>query len=240
MKVCPESDSATVDVGFPKTIANCTLCGVCVEACPSGARQMVGQEMTVDDVLREVASDRLFYDDSKGGVTFSGGEPLMQPEFLKALLEACQAKGIHAAVDTCGYAAQEYLMAIAPLTDIFLYDVKLINDAKHIEFTGVSNTLILDNLRFLGHIHDNIWIRIPVIPSVNDSAEELEDMARFVASVRGVRQVNLLPYHKTGIHKFKRLGQEYHLSHIMPPSAEYLKSLVERFTTFGLKTNAGG
>ena len=240
IKVCPEADSTTIDAGLPKTIDNCTLCGACVEACPSGARQMIGQMMTVDDVLREVARDCLFYDDSGGGVTFSGGEPLMQPEFLKALLEACKAKGIHTAVDTCGYAPSKCLAAIAPLTDIFLYDVKLINDTKHIEFTGVSNKLILDNLTSLGHIHDNIWIRIPVIPGLNDSAEELEDVARFVASVQGVRQVNLLPYHKTGIHTFKRLGQEYHLSHIVPPSDEYLESLVERFTAFGLKTNVGG
>jgi pyruvate formate lyase activating enzyme len=201
---------------------------------------MVGQKMTVVDVLREVASDCIFYDESKGGVTFSGGEPLMQPEFLKALLEACQAKGIHTAVDTCGYAAQEHLVAIAPLTDIFLYDIKLINDVKHIELTGVSNTLILDNLKSLGQAHNNIWIRIPVIPGLNDSAEELEDMGRFIATVSGVQQVNLLPYHKTGIHKFKRLGQEYRLSSITPPSDKYIETLVERFTAFGLKTKAGG
>ena len=240
IKVCPEAEPAIFGEGPPRIPDNCTVCGACVKVCPAGARQMSGLEMTVAEVVKEVSSDRLFYDDSKGGVTFSGGEPLMQPEFLKVLLEACQTKGIHTAVDTCGYAAREHLAAIAPLTGIFLYDIKLINDAKHIELTGASNTLILENLRFLGNIHDNIWVRIPVIPGLNDGVEEVEGMARFVASVGGVRQVNLLPYHKTGIYKFKRLGQEYRLGDVTPPSAEHIETLVRRFTAFGLKTEAGG
>jgi len=203
------------DLESRPTVARCTRCGACVEACPTEARQMVGRRMTTDEVLAEVLKDRLFYDDSGGGVTFSGGEPLMQPEFLLELLRACRAHGIHTAVDTSGYAPQEQLRAAAGLTDLFLYDLKTMDDARHLECTGVSNAAILDNLAALGRMHQNIWIRIPIVPGFNDDAEQLDAAARFVASIPAVRQVSLLPYHPTGNHKVRWLGR--HVA--QPPSA---------------------
>lgn len=145
--VCPNqlaSDSIAFD---QQPGAVCRLCGACVKACPSAARQMVGRQMTVGEVLDEIRRDTIFYDDSQGGVTFSGGEPLAQPQFLGSLLTACAAEGIHTAVDTCGFAAAEQVLAMAARADLILYDLKMLDDAKHTRLTGVSNALILDNLR---------------------------------------------------------------------------------------------
>jgi pyruvate formate lyase activating enzyme len=130
----------------------------------------------------------------------------MQPRFLRSLLEACRAEGIHTAVDTSGYVAKEDLLSAAALVDLFLYDLKIMDDRRHRQWTGVSNAAILENLPALGNIHRNIWIRMPLIPGFNDGPEQVEAVARFAASVPGVRQVNLLPYHATAAHKWKSLG----------------------------------
>jgi pyruvate formate lyase activating enzyme len=196
--------------------------------------------MTVDEVFAELRKDTVFYDDSRGGVTFSGGEPLMQPEFLASLLATCRSAGIHTAVDTCGYAPRRGLSEMVPLTDLFLYDLKFIDEARHRQYTGVSNASILDNLVWLGQAHDNIWIRVPVIPTVNNDDREIEAIARFAASIPGVRQINVLPYHTTGIVKFRRLGQAYGLEDLEPPSGDSLKQVLEIFAGFGLTARVGG
>ena len=240
VKVCPHLSSAASAEPPLQGGTECEVCGACVEACPTGGRQAVGIRMSVDEVLDGIMKDRIFYDDSKGGVTFSGGEPLMQPRFLAALLEECRLKGIHTAIDTCGYAPKEILMAVAPLADLFLYDLKLMDEARHLEYTGVSNKLILENLQWLGQAHDKIWIRVPIIPGVNDGEGQLEALARFASSIPGVKQVNLLPYHTTGVPKFRRLGQAYRLAEVKPPSADFMAAAVAKFTACGLKTSSGG
>lgn len=240
VKVCPHVTSAPSAEPPLQGSAECEVCGACVEACPTGARQAVGIRMSLDEVLDEILKDEIFYDDSMGGVTFSGGEPLMQPRFLRALLEGCRSSGIHTAIDTCGYAPPEILMAVVPLANLFLYDLKLMEEALHVEFTGISNKLILENLQLLGRAHDNIWIRVPIIPGVNDREDQLEALARFASSIPGVRQVNLLPYHTTGVPKFRRLGQAYRLADVKPPSADFMEAAVKRFNAFGLKTKSGG
>jgi pyruvate formate lyase activating enzyme len=220
--------------------ADCDLCGSCVESCPTGARQKTGSLMTVGEVLAEVTKDLIFYEDSRGGVTFSGGEPLMQPEFLKELLTACRQKGIHVAVDTCGHVSPQTLMSIAPLVDLFLYDLKLIDPEQHRQYTGVPNDRILANLQWLGREHGNIWLRIPLIPGANDSSEQIDATARFAASVPGIRQVNLLPYHTTGIQKLRRLGEEYRLPNLRPPAPEFMQLAAKRFRVLGLNAIVGG
>jgi pyruvate formate lyase activating enzyme len=218
----------------------CILCGDCVTACPTGARQLIGRGMTVAEVMREIVRDRIFYEESRGGVTFSGGEPLMQVGFLRELLEACRSEGINTAVDTCGYACTGDLLGIALVTDLFLYDLKFMDDVKHRHYTGVSNATILSNLKALGSIHGNIWLRIPLIPGINDSEYDFEDLARLAASVHGVRQVNLLPYHKTGLQKFRRLGRTYTLDSVQEPSAELIERIRRKFCAVGLNAVFGG
>jgi len=239
-KACPHQLTYASADAIEDGHISCTLCGACVKACPSGARQIVGRRMTVSEVMNEVLKDRLFYDDSGGGVTFSGGEPLAQPEFLKELLAHCRTKEIHTAVDTSGFCPRQDLLSVAPLTDLFLYDLKIMDQTRHIQYTGVSNTPVLENLKALGGIHGNIWLRLPVIPGVNDDEKNLQAVAQIAVSIPAVRQVNLLPYHKTGIAKFKRLKQPYRLESVPDPSAELLEKVRQNFTAFGLTVKTGG
>ncbi len=240
LRVCPNGALLGENGRIRHDRNACKLCGTCVAACPAGARQMVGSRMTVAEVMAEVAKDRIFYDDSGGGVTFSGGEPLMQPRFLKELLTACRTQGISTAVDTCGFGPREYLLSLAPLTDLFLFDLKTIDAARHVHYTGVSNASILDNLSALGSVHSNIWIRIPLIPGLNDDDGQLDQAARYVASVHGVRQVNLLPYHRTAAHKYARLGRSCGLGQIPDPAPERVEAVRRKLSCFGLTVKTGG
>lgn len=226
--------------GAPVPDAVCTRCGSCVAVCPTGARSVVGTEMSVEAVLAELRKDAVFYDESEGGVTFSGGEPLMQPAFLSEALAECRRQGFHTAVDTCGFAPQEQILDIAHRTDLVLYDVKFVDDDLHRRYTGVSNATILANLRELAARHGAIWLRIPLIPGINDSDAELDGMARLAKSLPGVRQVNLIPYHRTGVAKFRRLGRDYPLEDLAPPSPAQMQSAAARFTALGLNTKSGG
>lgn len=240
IRACPSEDPAASESVPRRASSECTLCGACVEACPSGARQMTGARRSTDEVLAEVSKDSVFYDESGGGVTFSGGEPLMQPEFLHALLDGCRGRGIHTAVDTCGFAPREILIALADKVDLFLYDLKFIDEKRHVGHTGVSNRVILENLQELGKVHSDIWLRIPLIPGLNDTEDQLDAMAKFAASMPAVRQVNLLPYHRTGVPKFKRLGREYRLTELAPPSAERINAALAYFAALGLNAKSGG
>ncbi len=218
----------------------CTLCGACVEACPTEARQMVGRRMSVDEVLSEVLKDRIFYDESEGGVTFSGGEPLMQWPFLSGLLRACRAADVHTALDTCGFAPREELLELAALSDLVLYDLKTLDDQLHREHTGFSNAEILDNLEALAQCHPSIWVRVPIVPGLNDTPAELEAMARFVSRLRGVRQVNLLGYHALGAHKRPLAGEAGARVPPAPLPREGLDQAAERFRRLGLAAHVGG
>ncbi|MGQ9576745.1 MAG: glycyl-radical enzyme activating protein [Thermoguttaceae bacterium] len=238
--VCPQARAAGHGEKPPGRPARCIRCGACVAACPSGARQMVGRRMSVEEVLAEVLKDRLFYDDSGGGVTFSGGEPLLQARFLEGLLAACRAQGIHTALDTSGYAPWEDLLRVAPLVDLFLYDLKVMDDQRHQEYTGVSNARILANLQGLGRVHGNIWVRVPVIPGFSDDAEQLEAAARLAASIPGVRRLDLLPFHRAGIHKWASLGQLREPPAQTPLSPEALEQTADRLRAFGLHVHTGG
>ncbi len=218
----------------------CRLCGECVEACPAGAIQMAGMPMTVADVLDEVRRDQIFYDESGGGVTVSGGEPLSQPAFTKALLGACREVGIATAVDTCGYGDREQLLEMAELTDLFLYDLKLVDPDRHATYTGAGNEGIIENLRELGRVHRNIWVRIPIVPGMNDSPVDLDTAGALIRQIKGVQQINLLAYHDTAAHKFERLGRPYRVESISAPTPEQMDRAAERMRKFGLNVKTGG
>jgi pyruvate formate lyase activating enzyme len=196
--------------------------------------------MTVAEVVAEVEKDRLFYDDSGGGVTFSGGEPFAQPDFLRELLACCHSRGIHTAVDTCGFCPREELLSAASLADLFLYDLKIMDENRHRLYTGVSNAAILENLTALASVHENIWIRVPIIPGVNDDIENLQAVASLVSGVAAVRQLNLLPYHRTGTAKFRRLGRPYDLEGISDLSLEHLEEIGRIFSDLGITVKLGG
>jgi pyruvate formate lyase activating enzyme len=200
----------------------------------------VGRDLTADQVLDAVRQDQAFYEESKGGVTFSGGEPLLQPRFLRSLLSASRARGLHTAVDTCGFASLEDLLSIAALADLLLYDVKSMDDEKHREFTGVSNRRILDNLIALGRTNVAIWVRVPLVPGFNDQEHELEAIAQFVSTVPQVKQVNLLPFHRTGAQKELRLGRVAGMKHVQTPSTVDLDRAAAIFRRVGLNVKTGG
>ena len=239
-RACPQAQGIAGGRALPAEVEHCERCGACLEACPTDGRRLIGREIPVTQLLETIEQDRVFYEDSGGGVTFSGGEPLYQFEFLNELLGACRERHLHTVVDTCGFAREADLLAVAPLTGLFLYDLKMMDDAKHQQYTGVSNVRILSNLQALGAAHDRIWIRVPVIPGINDSERELKGLAHFIAGIPGVRQVNLLSYHRTGLPKARRLGRSSPLAEVEPPSAESMSRAADIFSSFGLSARIGG
>jgi pyruvate formate lyase activating enzyme len=218
----------------------CAACGECIEACPAGARELAGRETTVDEVMDEVQRDRIFFQESGGGVTFSGGEPLAQLGFLRALLEASRDLDLHTAVDTCGFAPPDGLLGLVPLVDLFLFDIKLVDDRRHREMTGLPAEPILANLRALVAAHPSLWIRVPIVPGHTDGEEDVDAIATLVAGLTGVRHVSLLPFHGTGAAKARRLGRPFPLESLAPPPPERMEALAGLFRDRGLAVSIGG
>ncbi|MGE5632670.1 MAG: trans-4-hydroxy-L-proline dehydratase activase [Caulobacteraceae bacterium] len=218
----------------------CTLCENCVKACYAKARETAGQSVDVGYVMAQLEKDRIFYEESGGGVTFSGGEPLSQLEFLIELLEQCRKKEIHTAIDTSGYAAPEVISRVGSLADLFLYDLKLIDDEKHKEYIGVSNKVIFENLELLSKLGKRIFIRIPLIPGINDDDENIKATAGIIHNTPGVSQVNLLPYHNMAADKYKRLDKPNCLMEIMVPSKEYVEEISRKYLSYGINAKIGG
>ncbi len=236
---CPHDAIRCADTPALARPAECVLCGACAEACPSGARELVGRTVSVDQVVETVEKDRIFYDQSGGGVTFSGGEPLMQPAFLLDVVARCRARGIRTAVDTSGHGDPAALRAIAGDTDLFLFDLKMMDEARHRAFTGLGNRLILDNLRALAAFHRAVIVRFPLVPGVNDDEENIAAMGRFVASL-GLPRVDVLPYHRAGTAKYHRLGRDYRLADTQPPPRPQQEAIARSLTRFGLTVTLGG
>jgi pyruvate formate lyase activating enzyme len=197
--------------------------------------------MTVAQVLKVVEKDRPFYDQSGGGMSLSGGEPLLQPDFAYSLLAACKERGIRTVVDTCGHLDSDVLMRISEHVDLFLYDLKLIDEEKHEKFTGVSNKLILENLKRLSDSGQKTIVRFPLVPGINDDEKDIRELGEFVSSLRGVKEINVLPYHKGGVEKSRRLnGSLDQLHNDSLPSAETLSRVGKQLRGFGLKVRVGG
>jgi len=237
--ICP-SDAIQIKNGIPVTEKEkCILCEKCIEKCPALAREMIGKKLTTEEVIKEIEKDLVFYKESGGGVTFSGGEPLGQSEFLEGLLSGCRKKKIHTAVDTSGYISWEILNKISPKVDLFLYDLKLMDNERHKKYTGVSNEIVLKNLEKLSSVHNNIFVRFPVIPGINDDYQNIKETGEFLSSLK-IAQVSLLPYHYIGIDKYRRLGMTYRLAGIQFPSEERLSEISVILSKFNLNVKLRG
>lgn len=240
LAVCPRGAITWNGTGPRTDWEACQPCEACVAVCYAEARERIGREMTVEQALAEIERDRAFYESSGGGVTFSGGEPLLQGDFLAALLQACKEKDLHTAVDTCGFAAWETLERVRGGVDLFLYDLKLMDDARHRAFTGVSNALILANLQALSRLGHNLLVRIPLVPGVNADADSLRAMGEFLGALPHLTGVELLPYHALGQDKYARLNKPYRLPETVPPSAQALAAAAGTLAQFGLSVTIGG
>jgi len=240
VEVCPQGAVLLTD-DLPETDGDkCTLCGECVEGCPAGAREIIGQQMTVGDVMAEVEKDVIFYDESGGGATFSGGEPLMQSEFLLGLLNQCRERQIHTAVDTSCWAQPDVMDMISEKTDLFLCDVKHTDSELHERFTGVGNSLILDNIRRLSEAGKEIVIRIPIVPGFNDGPENIEATARFAASLPGLARIDILGYNRGGREKSTRLTPGIDVVQSETPDEAKMNSIARQLGKHGFEVKIGG
>ena len=201
----------------------CNQCGKCVEACYSGALELVGKEMTIEQVLAEVEKDRELLLDSGGGVTLSGGEPMAQSDFTIELLKHLKEAGFHTALDTSGFAQWERLERALEYTDLVLYDLKHMDPEKHKQYTGVSNERILENLQRTSELGKRIWVRIPLIPGANDDIDHIKDLTEYVGGLK-IERTYFLPYHMVGVPKYEALNREYKLN-IEPHSLDQLKEV---------------
>lgn len=238
MAACPEGAIEDVD-GTLRTSVSCRRCGACVEACQAEARRLAGRQISLRDLVAEIERDLVFFEQSGGGVTLSGGEPLAQPRFTRALLEACRERGIHTAVETCGYAHAEVFASIAPLARLLLFDLKLVDNDRHKLYTGVENLPILANLARAAGLGVPIRVRIPLVPGINDGDG---DARQFAACLRELRlfDVDLLPYHRTAEDKYHKLGWNYRLGDTPEPRPEDLARFAAVLTDAGLRVKTGG
>jgi len=202
--------------------------------------QAIGRRVKVFEVVQEIEKDTVFYDESTGGVTCSGGEPLMQPSFLAGILGACRFRGIHTALDTSGYAPPRILSAISPLVDHFLYDLKIMDEQKHIHYTGVSNQGIRENLKSLSKSGEKITVRFPLIPGITDDRQNIRDMAQFVLSLGSIEEIDLLPYHRLAAAKYKKFSLPDPIPGLVPPPAERVQEIKDQLMRYGFRVKIGG
>jgi pyruvate formate lyase activating enzyme len=241
LKVCPDvlakKDGRIV---LQRAVRGDALCSSCADACVYDALRLVGKRVTAEDITTEVEKDRIFYEQSGGGVTFSGGEPLLQPVFLSELIDELKTWGFHLALDTSGFAAWEVLDRIARKCDLILYDLKTMDDAMHRKYTGVSNRLILDNLKRLSSVGKEIWVRVPLVPGVNDDEENMRRTADFLRPLPNIKRVSVLPYHKGGCEKYTNLGKGAGFRAFEPPSEERVGAVLGLLSSRKFQVRRGG
>lgn len=254
---CHNPESQELSPGFVRLQHRCIKCGHCtpdelasptvfnktecdVADCPTGALQLVGERIDAAALVARLLRDRVFFDQSHGGITLSGGEPLVQAPFVTDVLRRLRAEGVHTALDTCGFAPWENLRDAAAHSDLVLFDLKLMDSTRHEAATGVPNRRILENLSALCAVHSDVWIRIPVIPAVNDDDANINATVEFLRTLPRPRQVSLLPYHPTAEPKFARLGKHFAHRGTIAPAPAQLDAIAKRFRAHGLMTTIGG
>jgi len=241
IRACPAKAIGLSQQGKPMIDRRtCNNCGKCTEECYYGALKLIGQEMTIDEVLAEVEKDRPFYRRSSGGITLGGGEPLTQFEFVIQLLEKCQEQFLHTAIETSGFGPWPHLERVLEYVDLVYCDIKHMDPVIHKKLTSQPNDLILGNVRkiLLTKKPDEVIIRIPIIPGCNNSEGNVSDSVRFAAEL-GCEKIELVPYHKLGISKYSQYGMEYKLKNIEPPTKEEMQRFRDIVERFGLKEMTG-
>ncbi len=218
----------------------CDLCGKCADVCVYEALEIVGRKVSVKEVVDEVEKDKVFFEESGGGVTFSGGEPLLQPDFLDALLDEMKKRQIHVALDTCGYVSKEDLEKIIDKVDLILYDLKIMDDRKHKRYTGVSNRTILENLQIISEKEKEANVRIPLLSGINDDNRSIQTLIEYLRPLKNIRQISLLPYHRGGYEKSRRLRKEKILKIFHPPSVERVQKIKKILEDSGFTVKTGG
>lgn len=206
----------------------------------SSNRKTIGYKVSTEEVMNEIVKDLPFYEESNGGATFSGGEPMLQIDFLYSLLTECKSHEIKTAVDTTGYAPFTDIEKIYDITDLFLFDLKLMDDKVHFEYCGVSNKLIHENLLRLSSAGNKIILRIPIIPSITDTEENILQTINFISSLKNIREINLLPFHNSAKSKYERMKKENKVVNLVPPSKEHLDELIYKFELTGIPVKTGG
>ncbi len=236
VKICPEGALKLTGKGIDIDYQLCTYCEKCSEVCPTGALEIKGRFYSVPDLLEEIEKDLLYYDSSEGGVTFSGGEPLFQPEFLREVLKGCREGKIHTVLDTAGCAPREVMASVMEYVDLFYYDLKFADPAEQERFTGSNSDLVLKNLEMLcqeGRGKD-IVIRFAVIPGITDTEKNVKGLMEILSSMEGLGEIHLLLYHDVR-EKFRRLGREFLLTELEVPARVRMEYLQNKFSALDLK-----
>ncbi len=238
---CPEK---AITMGLDGVITNidlCKVCGKCADVCPTKAIEMSGKAMTVSEIMDIIEKERIFFDQSGGGVTFSGGEPLIHSKMLIKLLDECRKRKIHTAVDTAGNVSTETILEVAKRTDLFLYDLKMMDSEMHKKWVNSNNEMILKNLKAISDLGIKITIRIPMIGGVNDTEENIEQTAKFISELSGEKkEVNLLPYHNIAQNKYMKLGKSDDFAKLMEPDKSLIAQAIMKFNEYGIKATIGG
>lgn len=233
-RICPQ-DAITIEEGVYKIDHElCDNCGLCVEECYAESKQMLGEEVTVDEIMEEIKKDAIFYKKSGGGVTLSGGEPLAQADFALEILKRCKEMDINTVIETSGYCDNDVIKNVAQYVDLIYYDLKHMDSEKHKMCTGVPNEKILENLKTLDSMRKDIIVRVPIIPTYNDSHENIKNTAEFCSSLKSVKKIELLPYHNLGESKYRSMGKEYKLSDLEAPSSETMERLCKIVEDVGM------
>jgi len=243
MEICPEK-ALTTGEKQGKAVAvldraHCTACGRCVDVCYPKALRMAGSSITVGELMEDVRKDIPFFQSSGGGVTLTGGEPLMQPEFSYNFLLACNQHDIHTALETTGFVRWELITRLSRVTNLFLYDVKFIDSDCHKRYTGVSNDLILKNLMSLATLNCEIQVRVPCIPGINDGEDQIRSLAKYVRRM-GIKSIALLPYNAAAGAKYRWIERQYTLTDRETQTQEYMNSLADLCREEKLQVQIGG
>lgn len=236
---CPEHAIEIIDGKAHRNASLCHICNRCSDFCPNQAFEYVGEDLEVSEMMKEILKDKPFYENSGGGVTFSGGEPMLHADFLSKLLPRCKMQGIHTAMETSGCVAWSEFEKVAKDIDLFLFDIKQINTETHKKYIGVGNEQILSNLKSLSNMGKKIIVRMPIIAGVNDDFETIDKTIEFLKEIHFER-VDLLPYHKMGMNKYTNLDREYQLTGMEKPSDEHMQEISERFLSAGMLNKIGG